>query len=61
MSDDLWSIVLVIGAVFWIFSCIMFIFRAFPQRDIFDSRLGIRWGAAIAVAFSIWIVGLLNA
>ncbi|MFA7403050.1 MAG: hypothetical protein WC007_03585 [Pelobacteraceae bacterium] len=61
MSHDLWSIILVIGVALWIASCITFMFKAFPQRGVFDSKAGLRWGVAITVSFVIWIVGLLNA
>jgi len=61
MSHDLWSIILVIGVVLWIVSCITFMFKAFPQRGVFDAKVGLPWGVAIAVSFIIWIVGLLNA
>jgi len=39
----------------------MFMFKAFPQKDVFIVSTGIRWGAAAVVSFSIWIIGMLYA
>jgi len=61
MSHDLWSIVLLIGAAGWIASSIFFMFKAFPERDIFNSASGMRWGGAVIVSFVVWIIGMLNA
>ena len=61
MARDLWSVVLITGLIGWIFSCIMLMFRAFPQKDIFVVSSGVRWGSATVVSFFIWVVGMLNA
>ncbi len=61
MSHDLWSIFLLLGLSGWITSSIMFMFRAFPERDVFNSASGIRWGGAVIVSFAVWVIGLLNA
>ena len=61
MARDLWSVVLIAGLIGWIISCIMLMFRAFPQKDVFIASSGVRWGSAAVVSFFIWIVGMLNA
>ena len=61
MSHDIWSIILLIGLAGWIFSSIMLALTAFPQKAVFDSLPGMRWGVAIVISFVIWIIGMLNA
>lgn len=61
MSNDLWSVILIIGLIGWLFSTVMLIFRAFPQKDVFVAASGIRWGCAGLIAFFIWVIGMLNA
>lgn len=61
MSHDLWSIFLLLGLSGWITSSIMFMFRAFPERDVFNATSGMRWGGAVVVSFVVWVIGLLNA
>jgi len=61
MSHDIWSIVLIIGLAGWIASSIFLMFRAFPEKDVFNPAAGIRWGAAVVVSFVVWIIGMLNA
>lgn len=61
MSEDSWSIILIIGVSSWIVSSVMFMLKAFPERNIFDGRAAMRWGIAFTVSFSVWIIGLLNA
>lgn len=61
MSNDIWSIVLLIGLTGWITSSIFFMFRAFPEKGVFNSVSGIRWGGATVISLIIWIIGLLNA
>lgn len=61
MSHDIWSVILLSGVISWIISSIMFMLRAFPKKDEFAVKAGIRWGAASLVSFSVWILGLLNA
>lgn len=61
MSNDIWSVILIIGLFGWIFSSIMLMLKAFPQKDVFIATSGIRWGGAGVVSFLIWVVGMLNA
>ena len=56
-----WSVTLIIGLICWLFSSIMLMLRAFPQRNVFVASSGIRWGSAAIIAFFIWVVGMLNA
>jgi hypothetical protein len=61
MSDGMWSIITLIGLSGWIFSTIVFLFKAFPGRGLFDAREARIWGAAVLVFYGIWISGMLNA
>lgn len=61
MSNEIWSIVLLLGLFGWIGSTLVFIFTAFPSRDEFLIRPALKWGMCVFVSFSVWIVGLLNA
>lgn len=61
MSHDIWSIILLAGLSGWILSSIMLAFKAFPEKDVFDAKAGLRWGGALVVSFSVWIIGILNA
>lgn len=61
MSHDIWSIVLVMGLAGWITSSILLMFRAFPQKGVYNSVSGMRWGGAVVISFAVWIIGMLNA
>lgn len=61
MRYDYWSFVLLAGLWGWIISTIVFIFRSFPERGVFDSSVALKWGVCVLLSFSIWIVGLLKA
>ena len=61
MSDGIWSIITILGLSGWVSSAIMFLFRAFPGRGLFEARQARVWGAAVLVAYGVWIVGMLNA
>ena len=61
MSHDIWSIILIAGLSGWVTSGIMLIWKAFPQRGIFNAAAGVRWGAAVVISFAAWIAGILNA
>lgn len=61
MSDDFWSLILIFGLFGWIVSSIIFMFRAFPEKDVFSPVAGVRWGSAMIVSFAVWVVGMLNA
>ncbi|MBW4055098.1 MAG: hypothetical protein HIU83_06810 [Proteobacteria bacterium] len=58
---DIWSVILIIGLIGWIFSSIMLMLKAFPQKNIFVVSSGIKWGAAVVISFFIWVIGMLNA
>lgn len=61
MSNDIWSIVLLVGLAGWVTSSIFLMIRAFPERGVYDPVSGIRWGGATLVLFVVWIIGMLNA
>ena len=61
MSNDVWSIVLLIGLIGWMTSTLIFIFRAFPGPDRFEVRPARLWGGSVLLFFMVWIIGLLNA
>ncbi len=61
MSHDFWSIILIVGLTGWLSSCIILMFRAFPERGICNVSSATRWGAGALFSFAVWIVGLLNA
>jgi len=61
MLRDIWSVILITGLIGWLFSSIMLMVRAFPQKDVFVVSTGIRWGLAAVISFFIWVVGMLNA
>ena len=57
----MWSIITIIGLSGWVASAIVFLFKAFPGRGMFDAREARVWGAAVLVSYGVWIVGMLNA
>ena len=61
MSHDIWSVILIIGLIGWLFSSIMLMLKAFPQKNVFITSAGIRWGSAALVSFFVWIAGMLKA
>jgi hypothetical protein len=61
MTRDIWSVILIVGLIGWLFSSIMLMLKAFPQKDVFVKSSGVRWGSASAVSFFIWVIGMLNA
>ena len=61
MSHDVWSIILIAGLAGWITSGIMLIWRAFPERGVFNSAAGIRWGTAFVISCAVWVTGMLLA
>jgi len=61
MVHEMWSVILITGLTGWIFSSIMLMVKAFPQKNVFVLLPGIRWGTAVVVSFLIWIVAMLNA
>jgi len=61
VSDGIWSIITILGLSGWVSSAIMFLFRAFPGRGLFEAREARVWGVAVLVAYGVWIMGMLNA
>lgn len=61
MVHDIWSVILIAGLIGWLISCIMLMFKAFPQKDVFVVSSGVCWGSAGVISFIIWVVGMLNA
>jgi hypothetical protein len=61
MMRDVWSVILILGLIGWLFSTIMLMLKAFPRRDEFDASSGKKWGASALISFFIWIAGLLFA
>jgi hypothetical protein len=61
MSHDIWSVILITGLIGWLFSSIMLMLKAFPQKEVFIVSAGIRWGSAALISFFIWIAGMLKA
>jgi hypothetical protein len=61
MSNDFWSITVLIGLMSWIVSTIVFALRGFPAKNIFVANASIYWGATSLISFIIFIIGLLNA
>jgi len=60
MNHDIWSVILITGLIGWLFSSIMLMLKAFPQKDVFVVSSGVRWGSVAVISFLVWIVGLLN-
>jgi len=61
MSHDIWSLILIAGLSGWIGSGIMLIWRAFPERGVYNSDAGVRWGAAFLISWVVWVAGMLRA
>ena len=61
MPSDIWSVVMLAGLWGWVVFMLLFIFRAFPARGVFESRPALCWGGCAAISFALWIAGLLNA
>jgi hypothetical protein len=61
MSHDIWSVILITGLIGWLFSSIMLMLKAFPQKEVFIVSTGIMWGSAALISFFIWIAGMLKA
>lgn len=61
MLHELWSVILIAGLIGWLFSSIMFMLKALPQKDVFVVSNGIKWGSSAVISFFIWVIGMLNA
>lgn len=58
---ELWSLLLIVGLIGWLFSSIMLMLRAFPKKDVFVSSAAMKWGSVVLVSYFFWIIGMLNA
>lgn len=61
MSDNLWSLIIVIALWGWVCSVIFFIFQTFTGREQFNVKAARFWGVFVVAFFGIWIAGLLHA
>ncbi len=61
MPNETWCIVTIVGLIGWIASALVFLFKAFPGRDMFEARPARMWGVAVLVSYGIWLVGMLKA
>ena len=61
MPNEMWCIVTIVGLIGWISTALVFLFKAFPGRDVFEARAARTWGVAVLVSYGIWLVGMLNA
>ena len=61
MSNGIWSIITLVGLFGWISSMLVFLFKAFPERNLFETRPARTWGLVVLISYGIWIVGMLNA
>ena len=61
MMSDVWAALMVTGLACWLFSALIFIFKAFPGRGQFLVRPALTWGAVLIVSYLVWIVGMLHA
>lgn len=61
MSHVFWSIVLVAGVFLWIGATLACLFKAFPERGVFDKAAAAPWALASLVSFCVWVFGMLNA
>ena len=61
MSNGIWSIITLVGLFGWISSMLVFLFKAFPGRNLFEARPARTWGLVVLISYGIWIVGMLNA
>ena len=61
MAHDVGAVITVAGLASWIWTTVVFLFRAFPERGVFDAPASRGWGAAAALSFAVWIAGMLIA
>lgn len=61
MLNDGWAIVCQLGLWGWIVSTVAFIATAFPARGRFELKPAVCWGGALALFFTIWIIGMAQA
>jgi len=61
MSNEIWSIITLVGLLGWVSAMLVFILTAFPGRDRFEARPARMWGVVIIISYAVWIAGMLNA
>jgi hypothetical protein len=61
MPNDIWAIIMLISLVGWISSTLVFIFKAFPQRGVFNVKPAKTWGCVVLVFYGIWVLGMFMA
>jgi hypothetical protein len=61
MINEWWALLSIAGLGCWIGCLLIFIYRAFPRRDMFQAAEGLPWGLGFVVSFAIWIIGMLRA
>lgn len=55
-----WGVLLTLTGVWgWIGCMLIFIFRAFPSRDLFNGKEAFKWGGGSLLCFFIWITGMM--
>jgi len=52
---------MLVGMAGWLFTTLIFIFKAFPGNGEFAVRPALIWGAVLLVFYIAWITGMLNA
>ncbi len=61
MINENWAILCIIGVWGWILSGAGFILRAFPIRDVFNSKSAVFWGCLFIFFYALWIIGMIKA
>jgi hypothetical protein len=61
MSNDIGSIITLVGLLGWVSAMLVFIIKVFPGRDKFEARPARIWGLVVLISYAVWIAGMLNA
>lgn len=61
MLHDGWAVVCQVGLWGWIASTLIFIVKVFPMRGVMNVKAAGRFGGAMAVFFTLWIMGMVLA
>lgn len=61
MPNEIWAIITLFSLAGWISSVLVFIFKVFPERGVFDQKQARTWGSVVLVFYSTWIVGMFMA
>jgi len=61
MINENWALLCEAGFWGWTTSAAGFLLASFPARGVFRGGSALRWGGALVVFFSLWIVGMLKA